>query len=71
MRLTDTEKYFPSKSEALQQHEINIQFLSRGCVIRVGCKAIPFESTDDAVKALNDYFERPYEMQEAWREILK
>jgi len=59
-------EYRPSKQEALSRHEINIQFMSRGCVIRVGCKTIPFSSTEEAIAELQKYFENPYDMQESW-----
>ena len=64
------EKYTPPKQEVLSQYEINISFLSRGCVIKVGCKSIPFSSTEDAIVELQKYFENPYETQERWRKIL-
>lgn len=60
----------PSKQEALGRYEINIQFLSRGCVIRVGCKAIPFSSTEEAIAELKRYFDNPYETQEEWNKKL-
>ena len=28
----------PSKEQALREYQINIRFLSRGCIVRVGCK---------------------------------
>jgi hypothetical protein len=51
-------------------HEINIQFMSRGCVIRVGCKSIPFSNTEEALVELQKYFENPHETQKEWRKIL-
>lgn len=59
-------QYKPSKQEALMKHEIQIQFLSRGCIIRVGCKSIPFSSIEDAINELQNYFENPYEVQQQW-----
>lgn len=56
----------PSKQYALGRYEINIQFMSRGCVIRVGCKTIPFSSTEEAIAELQKYFENPYDIQEQW-----
>jgi hypothetical protein len=63
-------KYMPSKQEALSRYEINIQFMSRGCVIRVGCKAIPFSSTEEAIAELQKYFENPFDNQEQWSKQL-
>ena len=63
-------EYRPSKQEALGRYEINIQFMSRGCVIRVGCKNIPFSSTEEAIAELQKYFENPYDTQELWHKQL-
>lgn len=60
------QEWKPSKQEALGRYEINIQFMSRGCVIRVGCKSIPFSSTEEAITELHNYFDNPYETQEEW-----
>jgi hypothetical protein len=59
-------EYRPSKQQALSQYEINIQFMSRGCVIRVGCKTIPFTSTEEAINELQKYFDNPYDIQQQW-----
>lgn len=56
--------------EALREWEISIKFLNRGCVVCVGCKQIPFESVDNAMKAINDYVANPWEQQKIWRNIL-
>ena len=38
------QEYVPSRSELLKQNSIRISFCSRGCLIDVGCKTIPFEN---------------------------
>jgi hypothetical protein len=43
------EEYRPSRIEVLQQHEIRIRFLSRGCIVSVGCKDIAFENISEAL----------------------
>jgi hypothetical protein len=65
------EQYVPSKLEALCQYEINISFLSRGCVIRVGCKSIPFSSTEEALNELVKYFNDPVATQKHWESVLR
>jgi len=65
-----TTDYRPSDKEALREYEIGIRFLSRGCVIRVGCKEIPFESSELAMKELNEYVANPYETQKKWKKLL-
>lgn len=59
-----------SKQEFLSQWDVNINFLSRGCVIRVGCKSIPFSSNDEAIAELNKYFSNPQETSREWRQKL-
>jgi len=63
--------YKPSNAEALREYEISIRFLSRGCVVRVGCKEIVFENVKEAMIALNQYVESPYLKQQEWRKILE
>ncbi len=63
-------EYKPSNTEALREHEIYIRFLSRGCIIRVGCKEIAFENVNEAIKELNEYVNNAYETQQKWRKLL-
>jgi hypothetical protein len=58
----------PSRQESLVNYKIEIEFLSIGCVIRVGCKSIPFATIKDGMKALNDYVANPYSTREIWEE---
>lgn len=60
-----------NNQEYLKDYEIIIRFLSRGCIIEVGCKSIPFESVETAIKELSDYVNNPYEVGEKWRKLLK
>lgn len=64
------DEYRPSNKEALREFEINIRFLSRGCVVRVGCKEIAFEDVASAMTAINAYVANPWEEQKKWRKIL-
>ena len=60
----------PSRNEALREWEINIKFLNRGCIVRVGCKEIAFEDTYQAKREINEYVNYPWDMQQKWRKIL-
>jgi len=62
--------YKPTNKELLQQYEVRIQFLSRGCIVHVGCKSIAFESVETAMKELNYYVANTHESQKAWRKVL-
>ena len=64
-------EYTPSRSQALKEYSINIEFLSIGCIVRVGCKTIPFTSVDEAMKELNAYIKDPVASQKIWNKILE
>ena len=63
-------EYIPSKTELLQRHEIVLQFMSVGCLVRIGCKSIPFESVEDAMKEVNEYVNNPHKSTKKWEKIL-
>jgi hypothetical protein len=64
-------EYRPSKQEALREYEINIRFLSRGCIVKVGCKEIAFEDFSRAMAEINEYVAGDtYEIQKKWRKLL-
>jgi hypothetical protein len=63
-------EYQPKNSDLLKEYEIRIQFLSRGCVVNVGCKSIAFESVENAIKELNEYVSNTWEVQKKWNAIL-
>jgi hypothetical protein len=60
----------PCNSQALREHEINIRFLNRGCIVRVGCKEIAFEDVHQAMREINEYVNYPWDVQQKWRKIL-
>ncbi len=64
------EEYRPSNKDVLRDYEIRIKFLSRGCVVSVGCKEIAFEDHTNAMAAINAYVANPWEEQQKWRKIL-
>jgi len=67
----ECEEYRPSKQEALKRYEINIRFLDRGCIVKVGCKEIAFEDVNKAVTLLNEYVtNNTYEIQKKWIKLL-
>jgi hypothetical protein len=63
--------YKPGHNEVLREYEIRIKFLSRGCIVSVGCKDIAFEKIADAMTAVNNYVTEPYDSQNHWRKILE
>jgi hypothetical protein len=63
------QEYKPSNQQALQEYEINIRFLSRGCIVQVGCKSIAFETIESAMKEVNEYVTNTYETQQKWKKL--
>ena len=66
-----TEGYKPRREELLREYEIKLQFLSRGCIVHVGCKSIAFETIESAMKEVNDYVNNTWEVQKKWRKLLE
>jgi hypothetical protein len=64
-----TKEYIPNKQQILRDYQINIRFLSVGCVINVGCKEIPFTNVSEAMEELNKYVSNPYEEGKRWNKI--
>ena len=58
----------PSKTELLKEYRVQIEFLSIGCVIHVGCKSIPFPTVSEGMKALNEYIDNPFDTRKIWEE---
>lgn len=59
-------EYKRPTTELLREHNIEIRFLSIGCIIRVGCKEIAFEDRDVAMVELMDYVRDPYTATKKW-----
>jgi hypothetical protein len=68
--IAETRDYIPKNEDLLREYEIRIQFLSRGCIIHVGCKSIAFESVENAMKELNEYINNTSNVQKKWRMLL-
>ena len=61
-------EYRPSRNETLRDYRIEIEFLSMGCVIRIGCKSIPFSTIKQGMEALNQYVNDPVSLRKLWME---
>ena len=67
---SEPQEYIPSRVSMLKDYEIRIQFMSRGCVVYVGCKSIPFESVELAMIQLKRYANDPFATRKEWEKIL-
>lgn len=61
--------YQSSRMEYLKEHDVTIEFLSIGCVVRVGCKTIPFTNVDEAMRELTEYVKDPHTARAKWFKI--
>jgi hypothetical protein len=50
----------------LMAYEIQINFLDRGCVVRVGCKSFAFDSVEKAMAELAAYTKDPIEISKKY-----
>lgn len=55
----------------LKDYDINIKFLSIGCIISVGCRQIAFETKQKAMEELNKFVTNPTEEAKRWDNIFK
>lgn len=67
--LRKTSEHRPRRIDFLREYDINIRFLSVGCIVKVGCREIAFGNISEAMKELNEYVENPYKESLKWREI--
>jgi len=56
-----------TKQQILQEYPIGIRFLSKGCVVEVGCKTIAFTTVEEAMQAIQYYVADPETVGEYWR----
>lgn len=56
-----------TKQQILQEYPIGIRFLSKGCVVEVGCKTIAFSTVPEAMEAVTTYVADPETVGEYWR----
>lgn len=67
-QVDSAKEYRPSNKDVLRDYPVQIEFLSIGCLIRVGCKSIPFSTVKEGIEALNDYVSNAYETRKLWEE---
>jgi hypothetical protein len=66
-----TYKRNETRQELLLQNNIILDFLSVGCVIRVGCKSFAFSSIDQAMTALHEYVYDPEKEKRKWMQMME
>ena len=66
---TEAKEYVRPRMDYLRDYEINIRFLSLGCVVRVGCKEIAFTSITEAMQEVNAYVANPKELESKYSKL--
>ena len=69
IQMPQPKEWRPSVTDLLREYEVRIKFLSRGCIVSVGCREIAFEKLEDAMKELNEYVTNPYDVMQKWQKI--
>ena len=62
-------EYIRPRMDYLRDYEINIRFLSLGCVVRVGCKEIAFTSIPEAMNEINAYVNNPRALEQKYSKL--
>ena len=62
-------EYVRPRMDYLRDYEINIRFLSLGCIVRVGCKEIAFKSIEEAMQEINEYVANPRLLEEKYNKL--
>jgi len=65
----DKKAYKEPRNQILKNHEIVIQFLDVGMVVRLGCKSIAFTTLKEGMSELNKYVKDPYTAIQKWHKI--
>ena len=60
-----------SKMDLLRDYSVEIRAVSRGCLVRVGCKEIAFSSLEEGLKEVQDYYSDPHKSYAKWTRILE
>jgi hypothetical protein len=56
-----------TRQQLLSDYKISIRFLSKGCVVEIGCKELAFSSAEEAMISIQEYVENPKEIGDYWR----
>jgi hypothetical protein len=62
-------EYIRPRMDYLRDYEINIRFLSVGCIVRVGCKEIAFTSIEEAIQEVNEYVANPRLLEQKYNKL--
>jgi hypothetical protein len=61
--------YIRPRMDYLRNYEINIRFLSLGCIVKIGCKDVAFSSIEEAMQEVNAYVADPRSIEEKYNRL--
>jgi hypothetical protein len=62
-------QYIRPRMDYLRNYEINIRFLSLGCIVSIGCKNVAFSSIEEAMQEVNAYVADPRSIEEKYNRL--
>ena len=62
--------YIRPRMDYLRDYEINIRFLSLGCIVRIGCKDVAFTSIEEAMQEVNEYIANPRLLEQKYNKLI-
>jgi hypothetical protein len=60
-----------TKMDLLRDHTVEIRTVSRGCIVRVGCKEVAFSSLEEGLKEVQDFYSDPHKSYTKWTRIFE
>lgn len=68
-KINGEKEYIRPRMDYLRDYEINIRFLSLGCIVRIGCKEIAFTSVAEAMQEVNEYVANPRLLEQKYNKL--
>jgi hypothetical protein len=62
-------EYIRPRMDYLRDYEINIRFLSLGCIVSIGCKNVAFSSIEEAMQEVNEYVANPRLLEQKYNKL--
>lgn len=60
-----------SKTQLLKRWSIGIEFFDSGCIVRVGCKTIAFDTVEEALAEIEEYCKDPHAAIKEWSKFIE
>jgi hypothetical protein len=68
MEQLGVKEYTPSAGDILRSHEVRIEVVDCGAIVKVGCKTIAFSTVEEALEQVNVHFKDPVASYKKWNQ---